>query len=42
MKDDLATFGYAPKGWSNESLGLRWLKENFEPDSKKVLVFRIL
>jgi hypothetical protein len=35
-KKDLATFGYSHKGWSNEYLGLKWLKENFDRETKKV------
>jgi hypothetical protein len=30
-KKDLAFFGYSQKGWRNEYLGLKWLKENFQP-----------
>ena len=30
QKQDLATFGVSEKGWSNEALGLRWLKEIFD------------
>ena len=36
-KDDLATFGYSEKGWSNEYLGLKWL-ENFDLETRERLV----
>jgi len=32
-KHDLATFGVSEKGWSNEGLGLRWLKEVFDAET---------
>ena len=34
-KEDLATFGVSEKGWSNEKLGLRWLKEVFDSETKE-------
>ena len=32
---DLACFGVSEKGWSNEALGLRWLKEPFDVETRK-------
>jgi len=32
-KKDLAIFGVSEKGWSNEELGLRWLKELFDSET---------
>ena len=32
-KHDLATFGVSEKSWSNEELGLRWLKEVFDAET---------
>jgi len=34
-KKDLATCGVSEKGWSNEKLGLRWLKEVFDTGTKE-------
>ena len=34
-KHDLATFGVSEKGWSNEVLGLRWLKEVFDVEIRE-------
>jgi hypothetical protein len=34
-KKDLATFGVSEKGWSNEALGLRWLKEVFDEETQE-------
>lgn len=34
-KHDLATFGVSEKGWSNEELGLRWLKEVFDVETRE-------
>ncbi|PWW71669.1 hypothetical protein C7212DRAFT_233108, partial [Tuber magnatum] len=34
-KKDLATFGVSDKGWSNEALGLRWLKEVFNTETQE-------
>ena len=34
-KSDLATFGVSEKGWSNEELGLRWLKEVFDAETRQ-------
>ena len=34
-KNDLATFGVSEKGWSNEELGLRWLKEVFDAETQQ-------
>lgn len=34
-KKDLATFGVSEKGWSNEGLGLRWLKEIFDRETRE-------
>lgn len=34
-KKDLATFGVSEKGWSNEALGLRWLKEVFDMETRE-------
>ena len=31
---DAATFGVSEKGWSNEELGLRWLKEIFDIETR--------
>jgi hypothetical protein len=36
MKEDLASFGYSEKGWSNEFLGLKWLKYIFQPETCKM------
>jgi len=33
-KKDLAIFGVSEKGWSNEELGLRWLKELFDSETR--------
>jgi len=33
-KKDLATFGVSDKGWSNEALGLQWLKEVFDAETR--------
>ena len=35
-KKDLATFGVSEKGWSNEKLGLKWLKEVFDSETKEL------
>jgi len=34
-KDDLATFGVSEKGWSNDELGLQWLKEVFDAETQE-------
>jgi len=34
-KQDLATFGVSEKGWSNEALGLCWLKEVFDVETRE-------
>ena len=34
-KKDLATFGVSEKGWSTEALGLRWLKEIFDIETRE-------
>jgi len=34
-KQDLATFRVSEKGWSNEPLGLRWLKEVFDVETRE-------
>ena len=34
-KKDLATFGMSEKGWSTEVLGLRWLKEVFDCETRE-------
>ena len=34
-KEDLASFGYSAKGWINEHLGLKWLQETFDKETKK-------
>jgi len=34
-KKDLASFGVSEKGWSNEALGLRWLKELFDVETRE-------
>jgi len=34
-KKDGATFGVFEKGWSNEALGLRWLQEVFDPETRE-------
>ena len=34
-KKDLATFAVSEKGWSNEALGLRWLKEIFDRETRE-------
>ena len=34
-KYDVATFGVSEKGWSNEELGLRWLKEVFAAETRE-------
>lgn len=33
-KKDQAVFGVSPTGWSNEMLGLRWLAEVFDMETK--------
>lgn len=33
-RDDVATFGVSEKGWSNEVLGLRWLGEIFDRETR--------
>jgi len=33
-RDDVATFGVSEKGWSNEDLGLRWLREIFDIETR--------
>ena len=34
-KHDLATFGVSEKGWSNEELGLWWLNEVFDAETRE-------
>jgi len=34
-KHDLATFGVSEKGWSNEEVGLRWLQEVFDAETRE-------
>ena len=34
-KKDLASFGVSEKGWSKEALGLRWLKELFDVETRE-------
>jgi len=34
-KKDLTTFGVSEKGWSNEALGLQWLKEVFDEEKQE-------
>lgn len=34
-KKDTATFGISEKGWSNEKLGLRWLQEVFDIETRE-------
>jgi len=34
-EDHLARFGVSQKGWSNEKLGLSWLKYSFDPETKE-------
>jgi DDE superfamily endonuclease len=29
-EEDVATFGCSPKGWTDNCLGVEWLKQNFE------------
>ena len=36
---DLATFRVSEKGWSNEALGLCWLKEVFDKETRARQVF---
>ena len=33
-RHDVATFGVSEKGWSNEELGLWWLKEIFDIETR--------
>jgi len=34
-KTDTATFGVSEKGWSNEKLGLQWLQEVFDIETRE-------
>ena len=34
-KQEVATFGVSEKGWSNEALGLGWLQEVFDPETRE-------
>ena len=40
-KKDKAVFGVSPTGWSNEKLGLRWLSEVFDTETKDMYVLLI-
>jgi len=40
-RHDAATFGVSEKGWSNEKLGLRWLKEIFDIETRMRYVFTL-
>jgi len=33
-RNDVATFGVSEKGWSNEELGLRLLREKFDIETR--------
>jgi len=33
-RDDVATLGVSEKGWSNEDVGLRWLREIFDIETR--------
>lgn len=35
---DVATFGYSPKGWSDQELGIKWLVDNFQKYTEKEYV----
>jgi len=41
VNDEATTFAVSPKGWTDNELGLEWLKRNFEKFTKDICKYSI-